>query len=333
LTANNLTEFTDEVNSHLPSGKKYRGTAKLLIKKIGLAECTTAFLEGFLIHLRKMIEFQNNLLKTEVSSTKNTLLKKNKVDLIVHVIKEFFTYTYVGTDTNGDTNLEEYYIFDKDDLKTIVNFLKTNWSNSLRTDATPDKTSIAAKQFLEDETGRATTAMKQRFIQLMHDFTSQIEDTTQHISPYDETVGLGINSSCKIRFNKGKYYIDTKKLNTGVLEIRYSSNDHLIGLKSLLISKKMQNEILSLLKGGDCNIASLPADEKHLMKLISAKFGKNLEPDTELNDEFNVLKGEWLAGNNSIIIARKLRHMIHLLADTGKISRMAAQKFISELGL
>jgi hypothetical protein len=57
------------------------------------------------------------------------------------------------------------------------------------------------------------------------------------------------------------------------------------------------------------------------------------DASTELNNEFDVLRASWLAGNNSLLVKNKLRQMIYHMADIGKMTRTMSNRMVSELGL
>jgi uncharacterized protein (UPF0297 family) len=171
------------------------------------------------------------------------------------------------------------------------------------------------------------------------EITADVINPKYRIMSYDENIGLGLTSSAKHRFgDKGKFYIDSKVLDGGLLEIRYTKNGHLANIKSVMVSRKLKDIICGLLAGRSVDHSEylkLTPSEKHIISLVSAKFGQGLNEgaDHDLNNEFEILKGELMGGNNSVLIKTKLRHMIYLQADTGKISRQSANKMIADLGL
>ena len=156
---------------------------------------------------------------------------------------------------------------------------------------------------------------------------------------FDPTIGFGIQKpSGKVKFNKGKYYLDTNKLDAGILEIRYTKNNHLVNLKPLSVNSVMREQVYRLLQGLDVEpseYAKLNNLEKHSLQLITRQFGKGMHTDasTELNNEFDVLRASWLAGNNSLLVKNKLRQMIYHMADIGKMTRTMSNRMVSELGL
>jgi uncharacterized protein (UPF0297 family) len=195
------------------------------------------------------------------------------------------------------------------------------------------------KFFLQNAHGKFTQDQVKALITKLAELTADAPLERFRIKSYDENIGLGLTSSAKHRFgDKGKFYIDSKVLDGGLLEIRYTKNGHLANIKSVMVSRKLKDIICGLLAGRSVDHSEylkLTPSEKHIISLVSAKFGQGLNEgaDHDLNNEFEILKGELMGGNNSVLIKTKLRHMIYLQADTGKISRQSANKMIADLGL
>ncbi len=128
-----------------------------------------------------------------------------------------------------------------------------------------------------------------------------------------------------------------KKLKDNILDIRYSKNRHLIPIKSQYVSGVMKSCIMSLLSGkvDKALYHKLTSTEKNLLRSLLPYFEN--ETDFEDNDAFNkrfeVIRGEILAGNNSVSLKQEARaYLLHAL-NTSKISRHFYINCLQELGL
>ena len=140
---------------------------------------------------------------------------------------------------------------------------------------------------------------------------------------------------------RDKYFVNTDLLkNHGILEIRYIKNRHLAHLKPPTLSENCKHCITAMIDGGKINtdhFVSLSQFEKDMLRRIDKLFQTNqdLDDDSENNfvKSFELLKGSYLAGNNSQSVKDALRQYIYHAEDIGKINKYTANKMLFELKL
>ena len=135
-----------------------------------------------------------------------------------------------------------------------------------------------------------------------------------------------------------KYFINTRKLGAGILDIRYAKNRHQIPIKQQHLSKDVHS-IVNQLMGGqidDNTYRKLPPIEKHLVRQLLPYFGKqkyDLNDDKSFHNRFEILKNEILSGNNNATMKRELKaYLLHGL-NTGLINRSTFNTVLLELDL
>ena len=154
--------------------------------------------------------------------------------------------------------------------------------------------------------------------------------------------GTGISSNPKLLENEkmihSKYFINTRKLGAGILDIRYAKNRHQIPIKQQHLSKDVHS-IVNQLMGGqidDNTYRKLPPIEKHLVRQLLPYFGKqkyDLNDDKSFHNRFEILKNEILSGNNNATMKRELKaYLLHGL-NTGLINRSTFNTVLLELDL
>jgi hypothetical protein len=136
-----------------------------------------------------------------------------------------------------------------------------------------------------------------------------------------------------------KYYIDLKKLDLGILEIRYTNNKHLT-IKPMMISEKLCRVIIDLMHQKDITskaIQDLTTKEQHLLKTVSFYFGKNIDHITEkandLAEKWQIIKGEIMSGNDNVVLKRQARDMLLYFVDIGKMTRHDFTRYVNDLNL
>lgn len=155
-----------------------------------------------------------------------------------------------------------------------------------------------------------------------------------------QKLGRGLNNKIKPHFGSGsKYYIDRKKLSNNILEIRYSKNNHLNGMKSHFVGsgfKTVLENALDKKQIDGSQYKKLNGQEKHLMYNTLKHFDlEHLVDDNsdDFNKEFEIIRGEILAGNDSHILKKKARHYLLYAVKMGKISRDNYNNLLDELDL
>jgi hypothetical protein len=151
-------------------------------------------------------------------------------------------------------------------------------------------------------------------------------------------LGSGLKSKHEHHINNKKYFINMKKLNNNVLEIRYSSNRHLIPIKSQYISSNVKACIMDAMKKHTIDpqiFQKLTSVEKNLIRSLLKYFDidDELDNDEAFNKRFEVIRGEILAGNNNIALKREAKEYLLHAMNTSKISRQNYINAIQELGI
>ena len=136
-----------------------------------------------------------------------------------------------------------------------------------------------------------------------------------------------------------KYFIDTHKLNNNVLEIRYNKNRHLTNVKSQVIGNGVKQIIHNILNNDSLNEKDyhvLTEHEKHLIRTILNMLEKShllSNADEQFNDKFQILLGEYNAGNNSEMLRNQLKQYIIHAMKLNMIGRQAGQQMLIEMSL
>jgi hypothetical protein len=138
---------------------------------------------------------------------------------------------------------------------------------------------------------------------------------------------------------QNKYYIDLKKLDLDILEIRYATNKHLT-IKPIIISNDMKDIINDLIKDRDVSakqVQGLSAKEQHLLKTVSFYFGLNVDNITnkanDIKEKWEIVRGELMAGNDNAQLKKQARDLLLYFVDLNIISRHDYARNINNLGL
>jgi len=136
-----------------------------------------------------------------------------------------------------------------------------------------------------------------------------------------------------------KYFIDTHKLNNNVLEIRYNKNRHLTNVKTQVIGNGVKNIIHNIINNDNMNQKEyhvLTEHEKHLIRTILNMLEKPHllgSTDEQFNDKFQILLGEYNAGNNSEQLRSQLKQYIIHAMKLNLIPRNAGNSMLLEMSL
>ena len=136
-----------------------------------------------------------------------------------------------------------------------------------------------------------------------------------------------------------KYFIDTHKLNNNVLEIRYNKNRHLTNVKSQVIGNGVKQIIHNILNNDSLNEKDyhvLTEHEKHLIRTILNMLEKShllSNADEQFNNKFQILLGQWNAGNNSEMLRNQLKQYIIHAMKLGIIPRNTGNAMLLEMSL
>ena len=144
----------------------------------------------------------------------------------------------------------------------------------------------------------------------------------------------------------GKYLIHYGFLtNQDMLNVKYPSGGVIPQFKPTPISDIFKDFIIDLLDTGKANSRiydQLPIDERKLFEKVatgagifhSLKLKKTItDTDRDENDRFNLLKGEYLAGNNSQKVLQELRRLVIKFMNDGRIHKTQGMNFLMELSI
>jgi len=144
----------------------------------------------------------------------------------------------------------------------------------------------------------------------------------------------------------GKYVINIPQLKErDILNVKFPSLGRIPQFKPTPISDVMKEFLLELLDTGKVSnriYEQIPIEERQLFERIatgagilnSLKLKRTISnEDKEDNDRFTLLKGEYLAGNNSVALLKELRKLVVKFMSQGKISKHDGMNLLIELSV
>ena len=144
----------------------------------------------------------------------------------------------------------------------------------------------------------------------------------------------------------GKYVINIPQLKErDILNVKFPSLGRIPQFKPTPISDVMKEFILELLETGKVSnriYEQIPIEERQLFERIATgagilnalKLKRTISnEDKEDNDRFTLLKGEYLAGNNSVALLKELRKLVVKFMSQGKISKHDGMNLLIELSV
>jgi|Laugresbdmm110sn_2_1035109.scaffolds.fasta_scaffold00930_7 hypothetical protein len=144
----------------------------------------------------------------------------------------------------------------------------------------------------------------------------------------------------------GKYVINIPQLKErDILNVKFPSLGRIPQFKPTPISDVMKEFILELLDTGKVSnriYEQIPIEERQLFEKIATgagilnalKLKRTISnDDKEDNDRFTLLKGEYLAGNNSVALLKELRKLVVKFMSQGKISKHDGMNLLIELSV
>jgi hypothetical protein len=144
----------------------------------------------------------------------------------------------------------------------------------------------------------------------------------------------------------GKYVINMPQLKErDILNVKFPSLGRIPQFKPTPVSDIMKEFILELLETGKVSnriYEQIPIEERQLFEKIATgagilnalKLKRTISnEDKEDNDRFTLLKGEYLAGNNSVALLKELRKLVVKFMSQGKISKHDGMNLLIELSV
>ena len=215
--------------------------------------------------------------------------------------------------------------------------------------------------------GKPTITMMKEYIstqaQAPSGGASRISDATSKETFSTEKSGFGLKAkNGRIRTRKigagvkyepeptyrqlGKYVINIQQLKErDILNVKFPSLGRIPQFKPTPVSDIMKEFILELLDSGKVSnriYEQIPIEERQLFEKIATGAGilnalklkrTVSNEDKEDNDRFTLLKGEYLAGNNSVALLKELRKLVVKFMSQGKISKHDGMNLLIELSV
>jgi len=157
--------------------------------------------------------------------------------------------------------------------------------------------------------------------------------------------GLAVKQTPSYR-EYGKYAIHIPQLEQqDILNVKYKSLGQIPKFKPVPVSDIFRDFIIELLENGKPNAriyTQIPEDERKLFEEISIGAGvwnglglkrTTTSTDEEENKMFELLKGEYIAGNNSPKVIGTLRQLVVKMMNDGRIRRSQGVDLLMELSI
>ena len=134
-----------------------------------------------------------------------------------------------------------------------------------------------------------------------------------------------------------KYFLDTDKLNNGILELRYNKNRHLTNVKSQVIGHGLKSMLKDVIFNDKLDESQYPVLTPYEQNLISTILNmidkKHLLGDTngQFQERFQIILGEWSAGNNSDHLRNELKQYIIHAMKINLTSRTLGTQILIEM--
>ena len=167
--------------------------------------------------------------------------------------------------------------------------------------------------------------------------------TIQTLSGPDTVLGWGVKSKEIPQYsNFGNISINTRKLYyDNILTIRDKNGYQLAGMVPIKVSNEFVKLIINILEGKKItidDIEELKSTERQLYdhliaigKLQKEKPHKGDETIEKLKNQFEILRGEYDAGNNNPNIKKQIKTILYKLYHFGKIQMTEVKEFLKQL--
>jgi hypothetical protein len=160
-------------------------------------------------------------------------------------------------------------------------------------------------------------------------------------------VATGISTKKEPPYRQlGKYVIHWKQLNDNdMLNVKYKSLGRIPQFKPVPVSDVFKEYVVDVLETGKHNqrhYEQVPIEERKMWeKIVSgAGLGNTLKikktisnNDKDDMERFEMLKGQYLAGNNNVSVIRELRRFVVKFLSEGKLKRNQALDLLLELSV
>lgn len=142
----------------------------------------------------------------------------------------------------------------------------------------------------------------------------------------------------------GKFILNVKLLYSNVLYVKYPTNAPVKFIKKTTISDTLKEIIVNLFETSEINYQlcyKLSEVEKHLFDQLIVRAGLNMqlnykrekmnEDIKDIINEFNILKGEIIAGNNNPTIIQQIKVVLNKLVSCQKITQEESNDILNEI--
>jgi ribosomal protein L15 len=161
------------------------------------------------------------------------------------------------------------------------------------------------------------------------------------------TVGRGIAVKETPSYKQfGKYAIHIPQLEQqDILNVKYKSLGQVPKFKPTAVSDIFRDFLLDLLDNGKPNVRTyqqIAANERKLFEEMSIGAGvwnalglkrTTTSTDDEENKRFELLKGEYMAGNNNPKVISELRRLVVKMIGDGRIKKSQGMELLMELSI
>jgi hypothetical protein len=141
----------------------------------------------------------------------------------------------------------------------------------------------------------------------------------------------------------GKYIINKNRLDDDIFSFKHIKGYGVKGYPSKKISRNLSNVIKTIIGGGVPKfneLSNLSEEEKEYLHTVASKAGvmDKLSVPTPSKDsmeqdvhQFNVMKGEILAGNDSSVLIKKFKLLLLKLSKNGSLPKRECQEIMEDL--
>ena len=180
-------------------------------------------------------------------------------------------------------------------------------------------------------------------IKLMNKFKVTAENTAKVLTRKPDTYGWGVKQKEIQQYSPfGNITINTRKLYyDNVLSIRDKNGYQMQGMTPVKVSNDFTKLIFDILENKNITIDDLelikPTERllyDHLIvvgKLHKEKPNKADETGEKLKRQFEILEGEYNAGNNNPNIKKQIKTILYKLYHFGKINMVEVKDYLKQL--
>ena len=262
-----------------------------------------------------------------IGSSTGTPSVKSFVYIVNELGNEKLTETKIVTLSETNTGFRNWYASNVGGKLTIGNLKDYILENALQAPSSAVSDATSRETFSTEKSGFGLKAKNGRI--------------------RTKKIGDGVKYEPEPTYRQlGKYVINIQQLKErDILNVKFPSLGRIPQFKPTPISDVMKEFILELLDTGKVSnriYEQIPIEERQLFEKIATGAGilnalklkrTMSNEDKEDNDRFTLLKGEYLAGNNSVALLKELRKLVVKFMSQGKISKHDGMNLLIELSV